>query len=135
MLGLLAACGGSGSSSSTSSSSGGARAQTTTSRDSSAPTSNHGPLALAADPSGRLRYIPTDLRAKAGRVKIVFTNESLLLHNLTVASNSGKVLGATPTFMGGNRTLTIELKPGRYTFYCTVPGHRAAGMHGILIVG
>lgn len=65
---------------------------------------------------------------------IVFTNQSLLLHNLTLASKSGRVLGATSTFMGGSKRLTIKLKPGRYTFYCTVPGHRAAGMHGTLIV-
>jgi uncharacterized cupredoxin-like copper-binding protein len=44
------------------------------------------------------------------------------------------VLGATPTFSGGSRTLTLNLKPGTYTFYCTVPGHRAAGMEGTLTV-
>jgi uncharacterized cupredoxin-like copper-binding protein len=42
------------------------------------------------------------------------------------------VLAATPTFTGGSRTLTIKLKPGTYTFYCSVPGHRQAGMEGTL---
>jgi plastocyanin len=134
MLVALAGCGGSGVTTSVSSSSGGAGSLTTTGNPSKA-APKHGPLALAANSNGRLRYVPTVLRAKAGTVTIVFTNQSLLLHNLTVASKSRRVLGATPTFMGGSHSLTVKLKRGRYTFYCTVPGHRAAGMHGILIVG
>jgi len=132
--GVLAGCGGSGDTSSASSSPSGAGVSTTPS-SSSKPGSNHRPVALAADPSGRLRYIPALLRARTGTVTIVFTNQSLLLHNLTLASEGRRVLRATPTFMGGSRTLTVKLKPGRYAFYCTVPGHRAAGMHGTLLVG
>jgi len=30
--------------------------------------------------------------------------------------------------------LTLDLKAGTYTFYCSVPGHRQAGMHGTLVV-
>jgi plastocyanin len=131
----LASCGGSGSSASTSSSSGGAGAPATTSSSkSSGPASSSQPLQVAAAPSGRLAYIPKVLRSKSGKVTIDFTNDSLLLHNLTIASKNGKVLGATPTFQGGTQVLTIKLKPGTYTFYCTVPGHRAAGMQGTLIV-
>jgi uncharacterized cupredoxin-like copper-binding protein len=52
---------------------------------------------------------------------------------VTVAEGT-KVLGATPTFMGGSKTLTLKLKPGKYTFYCSVPGHRQAGMEGTLNV-
>ena len=44
------------------------------------------------------------------------------------------MLGATPVFAGGSKTLTLTLKPGKYTFYCTVPGHRQAGMEGTLNV-
>ena len=57
-----------------------------------------------------------------------------LEHNVTVASSSGAVVGATPTFSGGTKTLSLNLKPGVYKFYCTVPGHRAAGMEGTLTV-
>jgi uncharacterized cupredoxin-like copper-binding protein len=90
-------------------------------------------LKEAADPEGQLRYTTKDLSAKAGQVTIAFTNASPLEHNLTVAQGS-KVVGATPTFIGGEKTLTLNLKPGTYTFYCTVPGHRAAGMEGNLTV-
>ena len=55
--------------------------------------------------------------------------------NTTSRSPQGsKVLGATPTFVGGKRTLTLKLTPGDYTFYCSVPGHRQAGMEGKLKV-
>jgi uncharacterized cupredoxin-like copper-binding protein len=53
---------------------------------------------------------------------------------MTVASASGAVLGATPSFQGGSKSLTLNLEPGTYKFYCTVPGHRQAGMEGTLTV-
>jgi plastocyanin len=59
---------------------------------------------------------------------------SPLSHNVTVASPAGSVLGATPTFQGASKTLTLDLKAGVYKFFCTVPGHRAAGMEGTLTV-
>ena len=64
---------------------------------------------------------------------ITMANMSPVEHNVTVAEGT-KVLGATPTFNGGTRTLTLKLKPGKYTFYCSVPGHRQAGMEGTLNV-
>ncbi|MGN6372880.1 MAG: plastocyanin/azurin family copper-binding protein [Solirubrobacteraceae bacterium] len=90
-------------------------------------------LVQAADPSGQLRFAKTSLTAKAGKVSIEFANSSPLPHNLTIASGS-TVLGATPTFNGGAKTLTLKLKPGTYKFYCSVPGHREAGMEGTLVV-
>ncbi len=90
-------------------------------------------LKLAANPSGLLAYNTKLLSAKAGTVTITMTNMSPLEHNVTVAEGS-KVLGATPTFKGGSMTLTLKLRPGKYTFYCSVPGHRQAGMEGTLNV-
>jgi plastocyanin len=90
-------------------------------------------LGLAANPAGQLAYDTKQLSAKAGKVTITMTNMASLEHNVTVAQGS-TVLGATPTFKGGSRTLTLSLKPGTYTFYCSVPGHRQAGMEGTLKV-
>ena len=90
-------------------------------------------LKLAANPAGQLSYDTKQLSAKAGTVTITMANMSPLEHNVTIASGS-TVLGATPTFLGGTRTLTVTLKAGTYTFYCSVPGHRAAGMEGTLAV-
>jgi uncharacterized cupredoxin-like copper-binding protein len=86
-----------------------------------------------ADPEGQLRFTTKDLSAKAGTVTIGFANASPLAHNMTIAQGA-KVLGATPTFQGATKRLTLKLAPGTYTFYCSVPGHRAAGMEGKLTV-
>jgi plastocyanin len=90
-------------------------------------------LKLAANPTGLLSYDTKQLAAKAGTVTIEMTNNSPLEHNVTVAQG-GTVLGATPTFIKNSRSLTLTLKPGTYTFYCSVPGHRQAGMEGTLSV-
>ncbi len=91
-------------------------------------------VSIAANPSGMLMFTTDKLTAKAGKVTIKFTNSSPLNHNFTLATASGTMLGATPTFMGGTKTLTLDLKPGTYTYYCSVPGHRMAGMQGTLVV-
>jgi uncharacterized cupredoxin-like copper-binding protein len=90
-------------------------------------------LKQAADPEGQLKFTTKDLSAKAGAVTISFANASPLPHNLTIAQGT-TVLGATPTFQGATKTLTLKLAPGTYVFYCSVPGHRQAGMEGKLDV-
>ena len=142
-LGISACGGSSGSSSSSSSAAASSSASSTatsspaTSSTTAAPSSSSASssLSIAADPSGALKFTKSSLTAKAGTITISFTNSSPLAHNLTVQQGtSGPVLGATPTFMGGTKTLKLTLKAGTYTFYCSVPGHRAAGMQGTLTV-
>jgi plastocyanin len=136
---LLAGCGGS-SNSSGSSPYGSAASQpaTTSSATSSTPaTTAQGSstnLSVAANPEGQLKFDKTALSAKAGTVSIAFTNMSSLGHNMTVESAAGKVEGSTPTFEGGSKTVTLNLKPGIYKFFCSVPGHRQAGMEGTITV-
>jgi len=89
---------------------------------------------LAANAEGQLKYSTTALTAKAGKVSIDFTNMSPLGHNVTIESSSKAVVGATPTFQGGSKTLSLNLKAGTYKFFCSVPGHRQAGMEGTLTV-
>jgi uncharacterized cupredoxin-like copper-binding protein len=138
----LIALAGCGSSSSTTSSSAATptssvpAATTSSSATSStpAPATGGGALSLAANPEGQLKFDTTSLTAKAGKVSLAITNVSSLEHNVTVASSSGQVIGATPTFSGGSKTVSLTLKPGTYKFYCSVPGHRQAGMEGTLTV-
>jgi plastocyanin len=90
-------------------------------------------LKLATNPAGQLAYTTKQLSAKAGKVTIDFSNSSPVEHDVAIAQGSA-VVGQTPIFTGGTKTLTVTLKPGKYSFYCTVPGHRAAGMEGTLTV-
>jgi uncharacterized cupredoxin-like copper-binding protein len=106
---------------------------TATTAPTSSPASATTSLNLAANPEGQLSYDTKQLSAKAGTVMITMANASPVEHNVTIAEGS-KALGSTPTFSGGSKTLTVKLKPGKYTFYCSVPGHRQAGMEGTLTV-
>ncbi len=90
------------------------------------------PLQLAANPQGQLAFEPKQLTAKAGNVTIDFANASPVPHNVVIAQGS-QTLGQTP-IKTGSATLKVTLKPGTYTFYCAVPGHRQAGMEGTLTV-
>ncbi len=135
---LFAGCGGNSYSSSSSSETKSAPAATpTTSSTPSTPASGSGgeqKLSLEANAEGQLSYNTTSLSAKAGAVSIDFTNSSPVGHNVTIASSSGETVGSTPTFQGGSKSVTVNLKPGTYKFYCSVPGHRSAGMEGTLTV-
>jgi plastocyanin len=90
-------------------------------------------LSLTADPQGALRYDKTQLKAPAGKVTIDFTNSSPTPHNVTVATQGGSVVGHTPTGTGSAK-VNLTLQPGSYVYYCSVPGHRQAGMQGTLVV-
>ena len=135
----LAGCGSSSSNSTSSSTSSPAATPTTSSSAATPPpaaTSEaaSSKLSLAANAEGQLKYNTTSLTAKAGNVSIDFTNTSPLGHNVNIEAAGGKIVASTPTFQGGSKTLTANLKPGTYKFFCSVPGHRMAGMEGTLTV-
>jgi len=133
LIGLVALAGcGSSSSSTTTKEAATTPATTSATTTPAAPAS--GALKLEANKSGALEYNTKSLTAKAGKVTIDMTNMSPLGHNVTIESSSGQVLGSTPTFQGGTKTLSLELKAGTYKFFCSVPGHRQAGMEGTLTV-
>ena len=63
----------------------------------------------------------------AGSYTFHVTNDGPSAHNLTI-SGPGVSDAATPTFGSGSKDLAVTLKSGTYDFYCSVPGHKAAGM-------
>jgi plastocyanin len=89
-------------------------------------------LSLSADQSA-IKYDKTKLEASAGKVTIDMKNPSALQHNVVISGNGvneeGEVVG-----QGGTSTVTANLKPGKYTFFCSVDGHEQAGMKGTLTV-
>lgn len=92
-------------------------------------------VSLAAD-SSQIAYDTTSLSAKAGNVTIDFNNpNSAIGHDVCVQDPNGKKLGCSKVVTGSNATLDLSnLKPGSYTFYCSVDSHEAAGMKGTLTV-
>lgn len=92
-----------------------------------------GTVKLAAAEAA-LEFDTTELSSKPGKVTIDFDNPSAIPHNVEVEDESGKVLGGTETIASSEESATVELEPGTYTFFCSIPGHREAGMEGTLTV-
>jgi uncharacterized cupredoxin-like copper-binding protein len=92
-------------------------------------------LTLAAAEDGGLSFTKKTLDAKAGSVTITMDNPSgdQMPHAIAIEGNGvdqdGEV--AQP---GAKSTVTADLKPGTYTFYCPVGQHRQNGMEGTLTV-
>jgi plastocyanin len=92
-------------------------------------------IQIEADPEGGLAYTTTSVSAKAGDLTIAFTNPQPVGHDVEVEDESDEDLGKTEVITESSESVTIkDLKPGKYTFYCSVPGHREAGMEGTLTV-
>jgi uncharacterized cupredoxin-like copper-binding protein len=71
-----------------------------------------------------------------GKVTFAVTNAGKIQHDLVVSGPG--VTGAAKTSLlnaGQTAKLTVTLAAGSYTLYCSVPGHRAAGMSAKLTVG
>jgi plastocyanin len=90
-------------------------------------------LRLSADPGGELRFDRRSLEARAGRVTIEMANPSSVRHTVSIEGGGVDQEGET-VGEGGTSTVSVELRPGRYDFYCSVPGHRQGGMEGTLTV-
>jgi plastocyanin len=80
-----------------------------------------------------LKYNTKVLRAHPGKIKLVFTNKSMLQHDVRIESGEHE-LGGTKTIGKGQAVASVSLKKGTYNFYCSVAGHEDAGMKGKLIV-
>lgn len=79
-----------------------------------------------------LAYAVTEVRAPAGTITLRSANGQAMPHNIAMRGpdpQEGEVVTA-----GGVSEITVELPPGEYEYYCSVPGHEAAGMVGTLIV-
>lgn len=87
------------------------------------------------DPGGGNAYsLGTEASAKAGDLKIRFTNRQPEPHNVSIENADGEELGQTDVITEGETSTTIAIDPGEYTFYCSVDGHRDEGMEGTLTV-
>jgi len=91
-----------------------------------------GTLEVVANESA-LAYEEESLETEAGEVTVEFNNPSAIGHDVAIEKD-GEEIGATEVIMESEDSTTVELEPGDYVFFCTVPGHREAGMEGPLTV-
>jgi plastocyanin len=123
-----AGCGGDDSSS-------GGSGGTGTSSDSSSSSSSGGgatTLTVTADPTGQIKWDKSSLSAKAGKVTLKLVNDSSVPHAIEVEGNG--VEEETKIVSKSNADVTVDLKPGKYEYYCPVGNHKQLGMKGTLTV-
>ncbi|HEY0344094.1 MAG TPA: plastocyanin/azurin family copper-binding protein [Solirubrobacteraceae bacterium] len=93
----------------------------------------NGKLEIPADPNGQLAYITKKASAPAGKLEIDSKNAASIPHDIALEGNGVNDKG--PVVQNGRVSkITVNVKPGSYKFYCTVPGHREGGMEGTLTV-
>jgi plastocyanin len=80
-----------------------------------------------------LGFREIEATAAAGEVDIQYRNDGELVHTLVFEGAAGAFKLEAPA--GGTSPGKVKLDPGTYTYYCDLPGHRAAGMEGKLVVG
>lgn len=122
----LAACGGGDNNDSTTA----ATTDTTTTEQSAG--GGGGTVQVAADPNGALKFVQSSLTAPAGKDTFEFTNESSTPHDFVLEDTGGTEVAKTPVITNDKATTSGTLKAGKYTYFCSVPGHRQAGMEGTL---
>src|SRR4051812_44897059 len=89
-------------------------------------------LKIAADPGGAKAFTKSSLTADAGKVTIEFSNKAQIPHAVVIEGVDG---ASTQTVTGADAPpVTVDLKPGTYTYYCPVGDHRDQGMEGKLTV-
>jgi plastocyanin len=92
-------------------------------------------LDVSSPADGGLIFEPDGLTAKPGNLTIDYDNPSPVPHSIAVATANGNVLGEVQPFTNSKEAVQLNnLAAGKYVFYCTVPGHREAGMEGDLTV-
>jgi plastocyanin len=127
-----AGCGGDDSGGGSGGSSGGTG--TSSSSGSSSSSSSGGgaqTLTVTADPGGAIKWDKTSLSAKSGKVTLKLVNDSSIPHGIEVEGNG--VEEETKIVTKSNAAVTVDLKPGKYEYYCPVGSHRKT-MKGTLTV-
>lgn len=88
-------------------------------------------LKLSAVPSGAPKYNTNSLTAdKPGKVTIDFNNPSSNCHDVAVKDPAGKGYGVSERIKNGKTSVKLNLHPGKYFYYSTVPGEHSTGPGG-----
>ena len=89
-----------------------------------------GALQIDADPTGQLAFVTNAATGTPGQITVKMANKSGTPHDIVIdGKGKGEVVKD-----GGVSQFQANFTAGSYTFYCSVPGHRQAGMQGKLTV-
>ena len=109
--------------------------------DDTPPQSSAGGATPARDPgpgepftieAGDLFLKPAELTVPPGAVTFTYVNVGAQVHTLLIDKIEGFKLEVAAK--GDTDKGNVELHRGRFTLYCDVPGHQAAGMEANLVV-
>lgn len=91
-------------------------------------------IRVSAAPKG-LAYTTDHVTVEAGETLLHFENPQTMPHDLDLETADGTPIADMETIGGGYADVPIRnLEAGDYVFYCSVPGHREAGMEGTVTV-
>jgi mono/diheme cytochrome c family protein len=89
-----------------------------------------GTLQIDADPTGQLAFVTNAATGTPGQITVKMANKSGTPHDIVIdGKGKGEIVKD-----GGVSQFQANFAAGTYTFYCSVPGHRQAGMQGKLTV-
>ena len=79
------------------------------------------------------RYEPKEIHSPGGDVVFEVKNGGFIEHNFVI-EDAARKKRAEITYIEPGQTLevTVTLPPGTYTIYCSLPGHKDAGMAATL---
>jgi len=81
-------------------------------------------------------FTPKDVVVGIGGIAFVVNNQGAIDHNFVLEAPGGKTVAQIDAIAPGQTgRVTAILPPGLYTMYCSLPGHRDAGMVATLRVG
>jgi uncharacterized cupredoxin-like copper-binding protein len=89
---------------------------------------------VTAAPGGEFEFVEESLDVQAGEVTFEFDNPATVAHDFVIEDAQGNDIARTDVITDDSDSVTVDLEPGEYTFFCSVPGHREAGQEGPLTV-
>jgi plastocyanin len=77
------------------------------------------------------RFAPDKIATPPGILEVELKSIDIV-HSFVIEGIPGFMVESSS---GETNSGKVELTKGKYTFYCDIPGHRAAGMQGTITVG
>ena len=93
-------------------------------------TEKNGTISIPADPNGQLAFQTKQATGQPGQITVQMPNKSGTPHDIVIdGKGKGEIVQN-----GGVSKFSADFTAGKFTYYCSVPGHRQAGMQGTLTI-